>query len=156
MAFLYLISFPGTTVRSSLFSHFIERHRLKKESFARTSYSSAGIDDSLTSVICFEFGLPPTGIVPKLISSPSILIFGIIILAFIEMNIFLPPLTIMVRPESITCYFGLMSFTLTSAISSAARMVFEATIFTSYSISLFGTILKIVKFFEEFLMENFI
>lgn len=50
-------------------------------------------------------GFPLTGIEPKLMVSLSTLIFGIIMEALIGMNTFLPPLTITVTPESMTCYF---------------------------------------------------
>ena len=49
-------------------------------------------------------GFPLTGIEPKSITSPSILTFGIIIFAFIGINIFFPPLTITVIPESTISY----------------------------------------------------
>lgn len=76
--------------------------------------------------------------------------------ALTGMNIFFPPRTMIVRPESITCSLWLISFKVISAIQSVARIVFDATILTSSSISLFGITLKTVKFLEEFFIENLI
>lgn len=77
-------------------------------------------------------------------------------LALMGINIFRPPLTVIVNPESITCYFWLIILTVISATSSVARVVFVEEIITSSSIYLLGESLNIVKFFDEFLIENFI
>lgn len=104
-------------MRFSLLYAFIDKQRYKNDSKGSTNSSYAGTDDSLVTVTCFEVGLPPTGILPKLISSPSTLILGIMTLALIETNSFLPPLTIMVSPESIICYLKLINLTVTSETS---------------------------------------
>jgi len=81
---------------------------------------------------------------------------GDIAIALTGINILRPPLTTTVTPESIVCSFKTRSLIVTSATSSLFRIVFVDEIKTSSSISLFGRILKTVKFLEEFLIENLI
>ena len=92
------------------------KHLWTNESLIKTSSRFAEIGESFTKVIVFVVGLLHTGMLPKSISSPSILMAGTITFALTGIVIFLAPLPMIVTEESIKASFVQCNLMVTSII----------------------------------------